>query len=99
MFGDIPVLTRQYQLPYIQPTTSDGLWPEHVRNFCSDLIVERHCDLVIIDGPNGAEAASEVENCRLDLLTRDRDLATALITRGYAKPAHPVNGVNYSKTK
>ncbi|XP_055316660.1 RING finger protein 17 [Sitodiplosis mosellana] len=86
-FGDIPALTRQYQLHNIQPTTSNGLWPDHVRNFCSMLIVERHCDLIVIDDnqSNGAEATQEVESCRLDLLTKHKDLATALIKNGHAQ--------------
>lgn len=98
MFGDIPVLTRQYQLHNIQSTAPDGLWPEPVRNFCNNLIVERHCDLIVVDDEryNGAGATPEMENCRLDLLTKHKDLATALISRGFAKLIHEDNSERIS---
>lgn len=92
-FGDIPILARQYQLYNIQPNTSNGLWPEHVRNYCTNLIIEHHCDLVIIghDDDRSDEAAAvtpDVEYCRLDLLTKDKDLASALLARDYARLIH-----------
>lgn len=85
MFGDIPILIRHYQLHNIQSSTADGFWPDYVQNFCTDLIVERHCDLIVIDDQHTNGAIPDVEYCHLNLMSKHKDLATALISRGYAK--------------
>lgn len=85
MFGDIPILSRRYQLHNIQPATETGLWPEHVRNFCIYLVINKHCNLDVIDKRSANGTNDEPEMCRLDLLTKHKDLATALIACGYAK--------------
>lgn len=84
MFGDIPILSRQYKLHNIQPTTETGIWPEHVRDFCIALAHDKHCNLVVIDKRSANGTHDGIEMCRLDLLTKHKDLASALIARGYA---------------
>ncbi|XP_031630084.1 uncharacterized protein LOC116345129 [Contarinia nasturtii] len=83
MFGDIPSLAHQYQLHNIELTT----WPDHVRDYCNQLVLDKHCDLTVIEADRNADAqgTSEVEYCKLDLLNKHKDLATALIKCGYAR--------------
>lgn len=87
MFGDIPVLSRRYKLANIQPPRNNEIWPENARQFCSNKILEKHCEIVLsaeqLNEPlNGDEA---VELCQLNIFTRDEDLASALIDYGYAE--------------
>lgn len=80
MFGDIPVLTRLFQLDKIRPLTENGLWPDEVVQYCSEAVVERQCNLIITDH----QSYDEPILCKLEMFTRDKDLATALVTRGLA---------------
>lgn len=100
MFGDIPVLGRAYKLHNVQ---SSGKCLKKASKFCNDLITnsklnQRHSNLTIIDDEryDGAGATPEMENCRLNLLTKHKDLATALISRGFAKLIHEDNSERIS---
>lgn len=82
------MLSRQYQLENIQPTKDAGIWPEHVRQYCSNTIIEKQCEVIVtannLDGP--ATNGDEVELCTLEIFTADGDLGSALIKLGYAEP-------------
>lgn len=89
MFGDIPVLSRRYQLANIQPPQGNVIWSERARALCSESL-DRHCEVVV-----SAEQLNEpldgdevVELCQLNIFTRDNDLASALINHGHAEPVN-----------
>lgn len=84
MFGDIPVLSRLYQLDNIRSKSEDGLWPDYVREFCGDLVVERQCNVIVTDHLYTTKSPDQPTLCKLEIFTRDRDLATALVTREMA---------------
>lgn len=85
MFGDIPILSQQFQLHNIQPATGNGLWPLEAQQFCIKLTIERQCDLEVIERSSNDNEASQVDTCRLKLFNKYRDLAFALVTHGHAK--------------
>lgn len=85
MFGDIPVLTRLYQLDNIRSVTENGLWPEKVRNFCTETVVDRQCHLTITESDWTEKPHSEPTLCKLEVFTREKDLASALVSRGLAE--------------
>lgn len=84
MFGNIPVLSRLYQLDNVRPLSENGLWPEKVRDFCSETVVERQCNLIITDHSAESKSPDEPTLCKLEMFTKDKDLATALVSRGMA---------------
>lgn len=94
MFGDIPALARQFKLHNIESTTSDGSWPDYVRDFCNHIVLQKHCDLTVIEDDQQAasQKTAEVESCVLGIITgfgaKYRDLASALIRRKFARKIH-----------
>lgn len=84
MFGNIPVLSRLYQLDKIRPMTEHGLWPDDVREFCSEIVVERQCNLIVTDHSFASKSPDEPTLCKLEIFTKDKDLASALVSRGMA---------------
>lgn len=90
MFGDIPVLSRRYQLENIQPPQGSEMWSEKARTFCSVTILEKHCEVVLSTEQQNEPLDGDevVELCRLDIFNKDKDLASALINHGYAEPVN-----------
>lgn len=84
MFGNIPVLLRLYQLDNIRPTTGKGLWPDKVRDFCTETVVERQCNLIVTDQSFASKSHEEPTLCKLEMFTKEKDLASALVSRGWA---------------
>ena len=84
MFGNIPVLSRLYQLENIRPLNGNEWWPEEVREFCSETVVERQCNLIVTDPSPELKSHDEQTLCKLEIFTKDKDLASALVTRGMA---------------
>lgn len=84
MFGNIPVLSRLYQLDNIRPLSENGLWPDDARDVCSEIVVERQCNLIVTDHSPASKSADEPTLCKLEIFTKDKDLASALVSRGMA---------------
>lgn len=85
MFGNIPVLARQYQLHNIRPLNADGIWTDHARQFCINLVVEKQCNLLVMnEPPTESSAAYEIETCKLEIFTKQKDLASALVMNNLA---------------
>lgn len=84
MFGNIPVLSRLYQLHNIRPLTDNGVWPDKVRYFCTESVVDRQCNLVITDQASASKSSDEPTLCKLEMFNKDKDLASALVSRGMA---------------
>lgn len=84
MFGNIPVLPQLYQLDNIRPLTEDGLWSEEVRDFCTDAVVGRQCNVIVTD-PFPLKSNDEPILCKLEMFTKDKDLASALVAYGLAE--------------
>lgn len=95
-FGNIPALARKYHLYNIKPIASNGLWSEKAVKWCNDFffnkyVKQRRCDLIVIDRDDNEATAATIqciETCRIELFTKDKDLGTALISRGYAQLIH-----------
>lgn len=85
MFQDIPMLSRQYKLANVRPKDGSHVWPEQVRDYITQLIVAKQCNLVPLGQPF-RDASMEMEMCHLKIFTKYNDLATALISRGFAEP-------------
>lgn len=84
MFGNIPELSRLYQLDNVRPFTENGSWPDEVRAFCSETIVEHHCNVIVTDDLAASKAPGEPILCKLEIFTKDIDLASALVARKMA---------------
>lgn len=84
MFGNVPVLPRLYELDDIQPLTENGLWPDEVRDYCSEVVVEKQCNLIVTDPAPAIKAPDEPTLCKLETFNNDLDLASALVSRGMA---------------
>lgn len=85
MFGNIPVQTRLYQLDNVHPFTENGKWPKEVQVYCSEAVVDRHCNVIVTDEAATTKSASKAILCKLEIFTKDIDLASALVARKMAK--------------
>lgn len=85
MFGNIPVLPRLYELDNIRPLTEDGQWSNEIRDFCADSVVDHQCNLIVTDPSPGVKSPDEPTSCKLEIFTKDHDLASALVSRGMAE--------------
>lgn len=80
MFANIPVLVRPYRLANVKPNTTNGTWSEKAIEFMRTTL-EKVCQIDIsnVDEPN-----DKIIPCRINIYTKDNDLATALIRRKHA---------------
>lgn len=86
MFGNIPVLARLYQLHNIGPLDANGLWPENARQFCTELVVEKQCNLIVIQAPPTESSSTfDIETCKLEIFNKHKDLASALVANNFAR--------------
>lgn len=92
MFGDIPALAKLYQMENIKPPNDGGVWPDYVSHFCTQLVYDKQCNLVVTELVSGSKSSSQPDLCKLELYTKERDLGTALVKRGYAEWIHPAEG-------
>lgn len=90
MFGNIPVLSRLYQLDNIRPLTENGTWPEQTRKYCLANVVERHFNLIVTDDLAATKSHDEPTLCKLELFTKDKDLASALVALKLAQWIRPI---------
>lgn len=91
MFGNIPVLARLYQLDNIHPLTDDGKWPEKVRKFCLENFVEKPCNVIQTDDLVASKSHDEPTLCKLELFSKDKDLASLLVASDMAEWIQPVS--------
>lgn len=85
MFGDIPVLARLYALDNIKAPNDHEEWPEYVRDFCINTVVDKQCNLIVVEAESDTKSPDDPEFCILEIFTKDKDLGNTLVTRGYAE--------------
>lgn len=91
MFGNIPVLSRLYQLDNIRPLAANETWPAEVSAFCSMSVVEKQCNVIVIDDLAASKSPYEPAICKLEIFTKDKDLASALVANGLAQWIQPLS--------
>lgn len=85
MFGNIPILSRLYELDNIRSVDENGSWPKNIWVTCEEIIGKSHCIVIVNDHLYTTKAPDQPTLCKLEIFMRDRDLATALVTRGIAQ--------------
>lgn len=88
MFGDIPVLARLYALDNIKAPNEYEEWPEYVRDFCTNTVVDKQCNLIVTEATQESKSTDDPETCILEIFTKDKDLGNALVKRQYAERIH-----------
>lgn len=91
MFGNIPVLSRLYQLDNIRSLAANGTWPAEVSTFCSMSVVEKQCNVIVIDDLAASKSPYDPTICKLEIFTKDKDLASALVANGLAQWIQPMS--------
>lgn len=59
-------------------------WPKEVCDYCSEAVVERHCNVIVTDDLAASKSPDEAILCKLEIFTKDIDLASALVARKMA---------------
>lgn len=85
MFGKIPVLPRLYELDNIRPVNENELWPDNVREYCSETVVEKQCHLIVTDDAPATKSPDEPILCKLEIFNHNHDLASELVSLGMAE--------------
>lgn len=84
MFGDIPILARPYYLHNVK--TIDGLkWSKEVLKFVDATILEKQCNIQVV---KCNQTSDDLEECNIEIFTKDKTLQMALFTRKLAIAAH-----------
>lgn len=49
ILGNVPILTRRYTIHGVEPLTKDGRWPTHVVDITHAQLVDKLCNILVIN--------------------------------------------------